>query len=466
MRGSEFLDKMELIDPAYVEAADTKPKKKKKVWVKWGAMAACLSLIIVGAMIWQQVTSTYNDGRGEDFGPTVSEDGVAIPRMNVSLSASAEEAADMIAFFIYQGRCYVHYERIYHDVHFIGEYLGTATGFINEWTPADGYVDLAGSISGDFYAVKGISPEFMLCMRSDDGSVSTYINDNGITLKTGADLFEDRLRVSETCTGLTYQAHGTWYYGGDEYFILKESYEQELTLFLEALNQASFLPWQDAPCDFNQVLYHIDLTSENGMNVKLRLFPDGYVFFNGIGSVFLKMDTEACERFIALLDNGEAGIPAKKMDVSVTYDDCLSDATLGGYVPRFIPDGMQVSFAGIYYYIKRETAEVGNAKRIYIEFFDASDVNRYYSITVLDAETYEEEAYEEEAYEEQHRAMYKAESFTLEDAAQGVQILDSQGNALERSRLELGVRIGNIIVILSAKGLDAQEGYSILSSVL
>lgn len=29
MRGNEFLDKMELIDPAYVEAADATPKKKK-----------------------------------------------------------------------------------------------------------------------------------------------------------------------------------------------------------------------------------------------------------------------------------------------------------------------------------------------------------------------------------------------------------------------------------------------------
>lgn len=456
MRGNEFLDKMELIAPAYVEAADIKPKKKKKVWMKWGVMAACLSLIFMGTVIWRQSTPTHNDGREEDFGPTVSEDGVTIPRMNVLLSASADEAADMIGFFIYQSRCYVHYERVYNDVNFIGEHLGTATGLIDEWTPADGYVDFAGSVNGDFYAVKGISPEFMLCMRSDDGSVTTYINDNGITLKTGRDLFEDRLRVSETCTGLTYQTHGAWYYGDDEYFILKESYEQELMLFLEALNQASFLPRQDAPYDFDQVLYHIDLTSESGMNVKLRLFPDGYVFFDGIGSVFLKMETEACERFVALLDTGEAGIPAKKTDSSVTYDDCLSDAALGGYVPRFIPDGMQVSIAGIFYYIEGETAEVGNTKGIYIEFFDASDVNRYYSITVLDAD----------AYEGPHCTIYEAESLTIENILQSMQTTDTQGNTLEKPRLELGVRVGNIIVILSANGIDEQEGYSIFSSVL
>lgn len=55
MRGNEFLDKMELIDPAYVEAADAAPKKKKSVWVKWGAAAACFALMIfVGTRLLPQ----------------------------------------------------------------------------------------------------------------------------------------------------------------------------------------------------------------------------------------------------------------------------------------------------------------------------------------------------------------------------------------------------------------------------
>jgi len=49
MRGNEFLDKMELIDTAYVEAAGAKPEKKKNPWVRWGMLAACLCLVFVGA---------------------------------------------------------------------------------------------------------------------------------------------------------------------------------------------------------------------------------------------------------------------------------------------------------------------------------------------------------------------------------------------------------------------------------
>ena len=42
MKGSELLDKMELADPAYVEAADAAPRKARHKWVPWVAAAACL----------------------------------------------------------------------------------------------------------------------------------------------------------------------------------------------------------------------------------------------------------------------------------------------------------------------------------------------------------------------------------------------------------------------------------------
>ena len=46
MRGNDFLDKMELIDPAYVEAADDKPKRKKRQRATWGALAACFAIMV------------------------------------------------------------------------------------------------------------------------------------------------------------------------------------------------------------------------------------------------------------------------------------------------------------------------------------------------------------------------------------------------------------------------------------
>ena len=44
MKGSQLLDKMELIHPAYIEAAEKRLPEKKKKWLGWGAIAACLCL--------------------------------------------------------------------------------------------------------------------------------------------------------------------------------------------------------------------------------------------------------------------------------------------------------------------------------------------------------------------------------------------------------------------------------------
>ena len=48
MRGNELLDKMELIDPSFVEAADKMNRKKHVAWMKWGVAAACLGLVSLG----------------------------------------------------------------------------------------------------------------------------------------------------------------------------------------------------------------------------------------------------------------------------------------------------------------------------------------------------------------------------------------------------------------------------------
>lgn len=49
MRGNDFLEKMELIDPAYVEAAETAANKRKLSRIKWAAAAACFAGIIFAA---------------------------------------------------------------------------------------------------------------------------------------------------------------------------------------------------------------------------------------------------------------------------------------------------------------------------------------------------------------------------------------------------------------------------------
>ena len=64
MKGNEFLDKMELIDPAYVEAADRKPARRKNAWIKWVAAAACLCLFVGSIAVVQHLSKSKPDLSG------------------------------------------------------------------------------------------------------------------------------------------------------------------------------------------------------------------------------------------------------------------------------------------------------------------------------------------------------------------------------------------------------------------
>lgn len=65
MRGNELLEKMDLIDPAFVEAADRQPGRKKVIWVRWAATAACLCLVTAIAWFWKG-NGEYSDIRRQE----------------------------------------------------------------------------------------------------------------------------------------------------------------------------------------------------------------------------------------------------------------------------------------------------------------------------------------------------------------------------------------------------------------
>ena len=50
MRGNELLDKMAFIDQKFIEAAEIRPKKRKRPYLKWAAAAACFVLIAAAAI--------------------------------------------------------------------------------------------------------------------------------------------------------------------------------------------------------------------------------------------------------------------------------------------------------------------------------------------------------------------------------------------------------------------------------
>lgn len=68
MRGNELLDKMGLIDPAYVEAADRWPARKKSGGWKW---VACLYLLFTASLFFWHGTGSPQDEVSADDPPHV-----------------------------------------------------------------------------------------------------------------------------------------------------------------------------------------------------------------------------------------------------------------------------------------------------------------------------------------------------------------------------------------------------------
>lgn len=453
----KLFDSITNISDDLIESAQGIPEKaqrKRGAWIKWSAVAACLCIAVVGTVIWQKTAAPEKTDRGI----VLSENGVTVPKLEVSLSANSE--AKMIAFFIYHGRCYVQYEWL-DDADIIGEYLGTATGLIDEWTPKEGYVELAGSVKGDFFSVKGYDPAFMLCMKDMTGAVSTYLCNNGITLKYGSELYEDRLHLSENYSAVQYETHDSWDYSKNELYQLK-GHDEVIDSLIEQLDKAEFFPWEDVPARegrtdvslYDTERYHLYFRMTDGTTVHLRLYENGYVRFQGLMDVCVQVPQD---RFSALIDLLDGRIDAEAIPVidrtEAKLERCKNDPELGAYLPAYeIPETMLVS-AEIYFYIEPKTGAETGTKEIHAEYSGVSDPDLYYAVTVTWKEEYSKNGWAGPMLE---RSELSAAALT-----DYVRTRPSDGE----TELDIGVWYGDVSVVLSSQGIGAETAYEIFRSL-
>ncbi|WP_262395044.1 hypothetical protein [Youxingia wuxianensis] len=82
MNSKKFSEAMNEIDDKYVDEAIQYKKKKpqKPIWIKWGAMAACLCLVIIGGVMFTQ--NNNNIAPNPDF--------VQVPNPIITVSSVSE----------------------------------------------------------------------------------------------------------------------------------------------------------------------------------------------------------------------------------------------------------------------------------------------------------------------------------------------------------------------------------------
>ena len=302
----KLYDSLTNVREDFVEEAQGAASAKRPAWVRWCALAACLCLLVVGTVVWKPWSPGENKPASPPTSAAQTAKGITIPKAEVTLSQPEGVEMDMLAFFIYQGRCYLQYDRLDHGSDLVGEKVGTATGLIDEWTPAEGYVELAGSVSGDFYTVRGFDPAFMLCMKEEGNAVQLFVCDNGITLYQGSELFEDRLGLSDGLKAVTYEDEDSWYNGKEDIHTLNDL--DAIKTFIAAMDEAKFQLsdqaelYEEEDGGLSKELYHVYCKLDNGVTVTLRLFQGGYVTFTGLPDACVQVPEATFDAFLAALN--------------------------------------------------------------------------------------------------------------------------------------------------------------------
>ena len=84
MRGDELLEKMELVDPAYVEAADAPRAKRRVRWTKWGA-AACAAVLVAAIMAVAVLPrNEESSSLSSDAAQQQAQEGSSLPILTIS----------------------------------------------------------------------------------------------------------------------------------------------------------------------------------------------------------------------------------------------------------------------------------------------------------------------------------------------------------------------------------------------
>ncbi len=339
MNKNMIFDAMEYIDDEMIAEVDAlrcqRTERPVRTWTRALACAACLCAVMGSLLLYARYASgmfgvmeesdgfpsygiggTHNtqDGKGDYTVDTEISDssadeetanGVTVPETKIP--SVGTEGADMLSLFVWNGRVYVFNQVVSGHPELAGAYLGTASGEIDEWTDTDAYVDFSGTVSGDFYTVNGYDSSFMLCMKAEDGTLTLFVNDNGITLHTGYDLFEHRLHVSGNYKAVQYLVSEKHDDAGQGKIKTLYSASRFWTAgvvkrFVKAMNDGEFLYADDVlPSGGASCLYRMLFCMENGTTVFLRLYEGGYVQCEALWSVCVKIDAAVFDELLASL---------------------------------------------------------------------------------------------------------------------------------------------------------------------
>lgn len=315
MRGKDLLNDISNVDDELLAEAEASMTilKKRNSWHKWIAVAACFFIVAsVGAGAWRMGLFDEhvdkNIGNNTDLpSATQGEYRVHTGAVNLPENISDNVKVDMIGCLVYKGKVYTQaasYDSS--DSGFelvkkiVGEYVGDARGTLDDWSSqSDFATEFASTYFGKVYKVKGYSEDFRLCIFVENGEarwIQFLENFDNIGLNTGADLFGERMHLKDNVESISYLTHYDWNEGDpSNYKPLTSVSIEQFVSFLDEFYNSPFeqIDYNDNPNFYEGKMQgHLYLNMKDGTCVKLRLIKGGYVGYEYLGWVYVKMPGE------------------------------------------------------------------------------------------------------------------------------------------------------------------------------
>lgn len=282
-----------------LKGARIKPLATLAAFATSVAVVVCLGML--GQRFWDTKYNSSSDTAGftNSNKSIESQGGIIIPQ--IKLPEKSNATADMIGLIVYQGRVYTQTgTRMSAEIaeKMRGEKLGTTKGNIDEWSSQKEYaVEFASTVGKqNVYAVRGYDKSFRIMTYGYiEGKVFSELYEcfNGITVKTGEDIF-GRLKIEDNVKSAVYERFESWNYSKQQYNELKKldvvnSFVKELKNTVPYTQESHSNLFTDTKDEDQKFVY---LMLNDGTEVQLRLFKEGFVFYSNC-HLFFKMDSDA-----------------------------------------------------------------------------------------------------------------------------------------------------------------------------
>ncbi len=279
-------------------------KRPVTKYVMRTAFALAGAAVIITAGVY-----TVNHGGIGSSRPSITIEEVKLPAGN------GEVTARMRPLFVYQNKIYIRYSTAIATtdgytvseadmLNLRGDYLGTTTGGIDEWSGDDAYVaDFASNIGeAQVYTVKGYDSKYRLMVYTPyEGGFGCEIYDSfgGLTMNSGDDYF-GLLNLKGNVVSYQWETMDSWNNGGTQK--TEQQADEAVNKFIKALYSSTPVERSidtlidEASMESQKFLY---LKTEDNLITTVRLLKDGYVYVDEIG--FFQVDKDDFDKFFNAL---------------------------------------------------------------------------------------------------------------------------------------------------------------------